>query len=170
MSKAKTEKRTVEELKNALVALKYEVWMLWSLANILAANNKGKCVIHNSLVESFLLHARILIEFLYKNQPYKDTVRASQYFTSDSPWKSIRPQKTELLEKTEKDAHKHLAHLTYTRLQGKMEWPYIEIANDIKEVLQVFYEILPDDFNKESNVKSTPPTNKSTNSCTSSTT
>ena len=152
MSKAKTENRTVEELKNALESLKYEVWMLWSLANILASDNQDKGVIHNALLESFLIHARILIEFLYKNKPYKDTVRASQYFTSDSPWKSIRPQKTELLKKTEKDAHKQLAHLTYTRLQGKREWPYIKIANDIKAVLQVFYENLPDDFNKESNV------------------
>ena len=152
MSKAKTENRTAEELKNALESLKYEVWMLWSLANILTIDNQGEGVIHNALVESFLIHARILIEFLYKNQPYKDTVRASQYFTSDSPWKSIRPQKTKLLEKTEKDAHKHLAHLTYTRSQGKRRWPHIKIANDIKAVLQVFYENLPDDFNKESNV------------------
>lgn len=151
MSKAETENRTVQELKNALVALKYEVWMLWSLANILAIDNQGKGVIHNALLESFLIHARILIEFLYKNKPYKDTVRASQYFTSDSPWKSIRPQKTELLKTTETDAHKQLAHLTYTRLQGKREWPYIKIANDIEAVLQVFYENLPDDFNKESN-------------------
>jgi len=152
MSKAKTENQTVEELKNALESLKYEVWMLWSLANILATDNQDKGVIHNALLESFLIHARILIEFLYKNQPYKDTVRASQYFTSDSPWKSIRPPKTELLEKTEKDAHKYLAHLTYTRLQRKRKWPYIKIANDIKAVLQVFYENLPDDFTKESNV------------------
>lgn len=152
MSKAKTGSRTVEELKNALESLKYEVRMLWSLANILATGNQGKGVIHNALLESFLIHARILIEFLYKNKPYKDTVRASQYFTSDSPWKSIRPQKTELLKTTETDAHKQLAHLTYTRLQGKREWPYIKIANDIEAVLQVFYENLPDDFNKESNV------------------
>ena len=153
MNKAKTENRTVEELKGALKQLnKYEVWMLRSLANILDIDNKGTGVIHNALVESFLIHARILIEFLYKDQPYQDTVRASQYFTSKSPWKSIQPPKTELLEKTEKDAHKYLAHLTYTRLQEKKQWPYIKIANDIKAVLQVFYKNLPDDFNKESNV------------------
>ncbi len=152
MSKANTENRTVEELKGALESLKYEVWMLWYLANILATDNQGKGVIHNALLESFLIHARILVEFLYKNQPYQDTVRASQYFTPKSPWKNIRPQKTELLEKIEKDAHKQLAHLTYTRLQGKRVWPYIKIANDIKAVLQVFYKNLPDDFNEESNV------------------
>ena len=151
MSKAKTESRTVE-LKSALEQLnQYEVSMLRSLANILATDNQGKGVIHNALLESFLIHARILIEFLYKDQPYKDTVRASQYFTSKSPWKSVQPSKTELLKKTEKDAHKYLAHLTYTRLQGKKQWPYIRIVNDIEAVLQVFYKNLPDDFNKESN-------------------
>ncbi len=150
MSKAETENRTVEELKKALVALDYEVWMLWSLANILATDNQGKGVIHNALVESFLIHARILIEFLYKNGPYKDTVRASQYFTSDSHWKSMRPKKTDLLEETEKDAHKYLAHLTYTRSQGKRKWPSIKIATDIKTILKFFIEKLPDDFNEES--------------------
>ncbi len=149
MSKAKTEKRTLEELKDALERLKYEVWMLWSLANILATDNQGKGVIHNALLESFLIHTRILIEFLYKDEPYKDNVRASRYFTRDSPWKSIRPLKTKLLEEAVKDAHKQLAHLTYSRLREKKQWPYIRIANDIKAVLQVFYEKLPDDFSKE---------------------
>jgi len=125
---------------------------MWSLAHIIATDNQGQGVIHNALVESFLIHARILIEFLYKNKPYKDTVRASQYFTSDSPWKSIRPQKTDLLKETEEDAHKYLAHLTYTRLQRKRKWPCIKIANDIQAVLKVFRENLPDDFTKESNV------------------
>jgi len=149
MSKAKTENRTVEELKNALVALKYEVGMLWSLANILATDNEGKGVIHNALLESFLIHARILIEFLYKNKPYKDTVIASQYFTDSQ---NILPPKTKLLEETAKDAHKYLAHLTYTRthLQGKKQWFYIKIANDIKAALQVFCKKLPDDFKEES--------------------
>ena len=153
MSKAKTENRTVEELKGALKQLnEYEVWMLRSLANILAIDNPSTGVIHNALVESFLIHARILIEFLYKNKTREDTVRASQYFTSDSHWESIRPKKTELLEKTEKDAHKYLAHLTYTRLQEKKQWPYIKIANDIETVLKVFHENLSDDFTKDSNV------------------
>ena len=152
MSKAKIENRTVEELKGALEHLKYEVWMLWSLAHILAADNQGQGVIHNALLESFLIHARILTEFLYRNKPLQDTILASQYFPSANNWESIRPPKTELLKETEKDAHKQLAHLTYTRLQGKTQWPYIKTANDIEAVLQVFRENLPDDFTKESNV------------------
>ncbi|MBW8001017.1 MAG: hypothetical protein FVQ80_03235 [Planctomycetes bacterium] len=153
MNRAKTENRTVEELKGALEHLEYEVWMLWSLANILAADDQGKSVIHNALLESFLIHTRILIEFLYKDEPYKDNVRASQYFTPDSSWESIRPPKTKLLNKTEGDTHKYLAHFTHTRSQKeKPRWSYIKIANDIKAVLQVFRENLPGDFTKESNV------------------
>ncbi|MGB2807660.1 MAG: hypothetical protein WBC22_07965 [Sedimentisphaerales bacterium] len=153
MSKAKTENRTVEELKGALKQLnKYEVLMLRSLANILAIDNQGTGVIHNELVESFLIHARILIEFLYKNKTHEDTVRASQYFTSDIHWESIRPPKTKLLEDTEQNAHEHLAHLTYTRLEEKKQWPCIKIANDIETVLKVFHENLSGDFTKDSNV------------------
>jgi hypothetical protein len=152
MSKAKMENITAEKSKGALECLKYEVWMLWSLVNILAIDNQGTGVIHNALLESFLIHARILIEFLYKNEPHKDTVRASQYFTPDSLWESIRPPQTELLKETEKDAHKLLAHLTYTRLERKTQWPYIKIADDIEAVLHVFRENLPGDFTKESNV------------------
>jgi len=153
MTKAKTENRTVEELEGALKQLdKYEVWMLRSLANILAIDNQGTGVIHNALVESFLIHARILIEFLYKNKTHEDTVRARQYFTSDSHWESIRPPKTKLLKDTEQNAHEHLAHLTYTRLEEKKKWPCIKIANDIETVLKVFHENLLDDFTKDSNV------------------
>ena len=71
MSKAKTESRTTEELKRALKCLGYEVRMMWSIVHIIATDNKGQGVIHDALVESFLIHARILIEFLYKNKPYK---------------------------------------------------------------------------------------------------
>ena len=153
MSKAKTKKPTIEELEDALKQLNdYEVWMLRSLANILAIDNQGAGVIHNALIEAFLIHARILIEFLYKNKTHEDTVRASQYFTSDSHWETSRPPKTKLLEDTEQAAHEHLAHLTYTRLQGKKQWSFIEIAADIGTVLKLFHENLSDDFSRDSNV------------------
>jgi len=151
MSKEETKKPNKVKRKGALVALEYEVGMLGSLANVLATDNQGEGVIHNALLESFLIHARILIEFLYKNEAYRDTVIASQYFTDSQ---NILPPKTKLLEETAKDAHKYLAHLTYTRtrLEGKKQWLYIKIANDIKAVLQVFYKNLPDDFNTKSKI------------------
>jgi len=153
MSKATTENPTIQQLKGVLKEhLTYEVWMLRSLANILFTDNQGMGVIHNALLESFVIHARIIIEFLYTKKPHKDTVIASQYFASDSFWENIRPEKTELLKTTVEAAHKELAHLTYTRLKGKKRWPYIKIANDIQAVLQVFCEKLPEDFIKEANV------------------
>jgi len=147
MSKKNTESPTVKQLKGSLNHLtNYEFWMLCSLANILAIDFKGTSIIHNALIESFLIHARILIEFLYRDKPYKDTAIASQYFKSDSFWKSIRPPKTELLKETEAGAHKHLVHLTYTRLEEKKQWPFIKIAKEIEEILRVFRENLPKNF------------------------
>lgn len=153
MSKAKTENRTVEELKGALKQLnKYEVWMLRSLANILAIDNQGQGVIHNALVESFLIHARLLIEFLYRDTQMKDDdALAKDFFSPATKWQGIRPVKSRLLEETTQAANKHLVHLTYTRLEEKKQWPCIKIANDIETVLKVFHENLPGDFTKDSN-------------------
>lgn len=151
------ESPTVEQLKGALKNLKnYELWMLYSLANILAVDYKGTGVIHNALLESFLVHARILIEFFFKDEEYKDTVRASHYIESGNSWKNIRPQKTKLIDETEKNAHKYLAHITYTRLKDKKEWPFIEITNEIDSVMKVFMENLPEEFTLEINNEQKP--------------
>ena len=151
--KCNCKRRTTEELQRILSNLKkYEVWMMWSLTHILAADNQGQGVIHNALVESFLIHARLLIEFLYRDTQMKDDdALAKDFFSPATKWQGIRPVKSRLLEETTQAANKHLVHLTYTRLQKKKRWPYIEIANDIKAVLQVFHEKLSDDFTKESN-------------------
>jgi len=142
--------RASDELKVALKGLnEYEVPMLLSLVNILAIDKNGKGIIYNALLESFLIHARILIEFLYRDKPYKDTITANQYFKSDRTWENIRPPKSKLLEETENNAHKYLAHLTYTRLKEKKLWPYIKIAKDIETALNVFQENLHDEFTKE---------------------
>jgi len=137
---------TTELLKRALEQLNtYELPMLRSLANILAID-QGRGVISNALLESFLIHVRLIIEFLYKDGPYKDNVLAGQYFKSYDEWKAIRPSKTKLLEDTQNDAHKYLAHLTFTRLEGKKTWAYLAILKDIEVVLKAFSDNLPKEF------------------------
>jgi hypothetical protein len=149
MGKKKTEQRTKKDLKNALEHLDYENWMLRSLANILAVDNQSIGVIHNALLESFLIHARILIEFLYREEPYKNTVIASQYFTPKDHWKSICPKKTELLKNTRQDAHEQLAHLTYTRLKKKTRWHYMKIVEDIEAAMNIFRKNLSQAFTED---------------------
>ena len=148
MSYEETFNPTEEFLQGALINLEYEIMMLKYVAHILAIENRGKDVIYNALLESFLIHARILIDFLYRDDPYKNTVRAAQYFTCDNPWESIRPMETEMITEARQDAHKHLDNLTYNHLHIKIHWPYEEIANEVEAVLQVFIENLPTNYRK----------------------
>lgn len=47
--------------KTPMEALLYERSMLYSTANALVSGNPNPMTIHNALVESFVIHARLLI-------------------------------------------------------------------------------------------------------------
>ena len=140
-----TKKRTTKELKGGLQQLTYEFNMLNSLAYILAFDRNAQGVIHNALLESFLIHARTLIDFFYDECPYPDDIIAA-HFLAKEKWESIRLEKSQLLGNVVKNANKYLAHITYTRLQGKISWPYMKIANEIEAIKNIFWKHLPKEF------------------------
>lgn len=144
----KREKPSKQKLRKALASLKYEEDMLKATATCLNSGIAGNNItIHNALVESFVIHARLLTEFLYRDDSYKDNIMAKDFFSPTQAWTDeIRPPKGNLLDKTEKDAHKFLAHLTYTRLLVKKKWRYKEIVNEIAVRLDEFRKNLPTDL------------------------
>ena len=109
-------KRTKEELKEASNHLYYEIWMLNSLANGLASGIGGQGPLQNALLESFAIHVRALIDFLYSEKAKNDAVIAEDYFNSPEIWIRIRPGNSDILRKARIRAHKEIAHLTYERL------------------------------------------------------
>ena len=137
---------TTTKLK-ALKAFDYEDKMLWATANCLYKQAKGdekypKPVV-NALVESFAAHSRVLIEFLYpSNKIHSDTILARHFFSPNERWSRLCPKKSQLLRDTKKLANNHLAHLTYTRSEGKLNkrWPFANIAKELVAVLKIFNE------------------------------
>lgn len=135
--------RTTEELKEASNHLQYEYWMLNSLAQALASGISGQGWLTNALLESFVIHVRGLMDFLYKDKPQKDDVVAQDYFTSLEEWENIRTPISEILEKAKKRAGKEIAHLTYARLEVTPDtkpWVFIVITNEISKVMKIFLE------------------------------
>ena len=132
----------------ALKALDYEDKMLWATANCLYKQAKGdekyqKPVV-NALVESFAVHSRVLIEFLYPSEKvHPDTILARHFFSPNERWSRLCPKKSALLRNTRKLANNHLAHLTYTRSECKLDkrWPFAKIAEELGAVLKIFNEI-----------------------------
>jgi len=124
--------------------------MFISLANIQATGAFGKGIINNSLLESFTLHTRVLLDFLYVDDPRKeDDVIAIDFLEYPGEWKSIRPEKSETLASIHKRVGKEVAHLTYARHDVSPEsksWPFLEIAHEVEVIFSMFLELVPADL------------------------
>lgn len=136
------QQRTLETLRDTSEHLFYEYWMFNSLAQAMASGIFGQGALNNAVLESFTLHARILLNFLYAWEPKPDDVIAEDYFDEPSQWLTVRPEKTETLNvMIPTRVGKEVAHLTYARLDITAEakqWPFIQIANEINTVFNAF--------------------------------
>ena len=139
--------RSDGELREASKHLHYELDMLRGTARLLARGvHSDDSVLPNAVLESFTLHARALLDFLYDQSPRSDDVVASDYFTDPQDWISKRPAMSSTLTQVDHRVGKEIAHLTYVRSEVTDEmknWPFIEIANDVKRVLAVFVDAVP---------------------------
>jgi hypothetical protein len=138
--------RTREELIEAANHLHYEIWMFKSLARALGTGAFRNSVINNALLESFTVHARILLDFLFADKPKEDDVIAEDFFKDPDEWRIARRSKSETLQKVHKRVGKEVAHLTYARQKVTSQtkpWPFMEIAKDTSEVFSLFLSIVP---------------------------
>jgi hypothetical protein len=98
-------------------------------------------VTHNALLESTLLHARSLIDFLL-NGGRKTDIRGSTLL----PGWEIEAEHRQGLEDRKLLLDKHLAHLTPERVSdGKQHWPHPEIVNELVGHLRRYHTRLPHD-------------------------
>jgi hypothetical protein len=134
--------RSESELKLVLEHIMYERNMLISIANGLSIGIAGKSPINNALVESFAIHVRNLVDFLWPEKPKNDHVIALDFFSDKNKWPDIRPEISNLLKKSRIRAHKEIAHLSYDRInvtKREKAWQTIEIANEIENAFKIFY-------------------------------
>lgn len=131
--------------------LQYEVDMLiWSagvLAFLTAYRDKGYLpwAINNGLLNTFAVHARNLIDFLYSRSRGKDlaTDIVIEDYVDESTVAKALPAISPLLEEVLTKANKQAAHLTRERIEyekGGKEWKFIEV---VKHVLQALASIAP---------------------------
>jgi len=148
----KSEKELSDYAKEHLY---YEIMMVIKARNAIKQNYiiRAKNVIdlgltiRNALLESYLLHIRILIDFLINTERLKDDdVLAIDFFEDIDGWKAIIAPKKERLETLKKRLNKELAHLTYTRANKKPEergWTLNE-HKEILDLLKIFIKKVPE--------------------------
>ena len=130
-----------ESLHLAANHLFYEVSMLESAAGGLASGVAGQSTITNALLESFVIHLRNVIDFLYNDQPREDDVVAVHFFEHPKEWFDVRGEEPQKLRLARHRAHKELAHLTYTRQTVTLEqklWRIDELLAEINPTLFKF--------------------------------
>jgi hypothetical protein len=145
-----------QELQKASDALKYEIDMFRSLAEYFISGKVAKDIVARALLESFLIHVRVLTDFFYPEHHYKkvdrkkhDDIMAKNFFELPDKWSKIRPPKSDNLNEAETRANKLLAHLTYTRLtttQEESRWKPEKITDELGKVVDIFLQNVPREF------------------------
>ncbi len=97
-------------------------------------------LVNSALIESFVVHLRNLIDFLYLESPGKTDVVAKD-FIATGVWESIRPVETESLKRAKERANKEISHLTSKRIadtHGNKDWDFVGLASEMSALLACF--------------------------------
>ena len=142
-----------------LEKLRYEWDMLEETALYLYAHRKDENLICCAILESFLIHVRIIYQFM-KDKKDKGCLIASEFVDNKKSWDNKKKDIFANCGKNQKIngrkykegyyclIHQHLAHLTETRIDFWPKWPVTDLYNECKEALEGFMECLGDDKKK----------------------
>lgn len=134
--------RSTAELIEVSVHLRYELHMLEATARALA---EAEVPLKYALIESFAVHARVLLEFLYRKRGDRG-VRDSDVLACDfcPGWQA--PPIPAVLERVPHRTGKEIVHLTYDR-NGKTPeewlWPVPAMRDAILIDMEKFLNVVP---------------------------
>lgn len=150
---------TIEDLQKASEHLHYEFWMMQQLPRMYAMADQELSrtqephadvrIRANAFLESFLIHARVLMDFMYPDNPRPDDVLAEEFFDVPDEWTSIRKPFDKLsdeLQKVKGRVGKEVAHLTYARNEITFEmkqWEFGIIARELSALFDNFLQHVP---------------------------
>ena len=122
--------------------LYYEIRMLYGTARELKEGTSN-IYIYNALLESFVIHASIILDFFYLPQESGDDARAVHYVKDVKKWKSALPLKEKQFSIFHQKRNKEVVHLSYKRLEIRPEqkrWHAQQIVVKIRRVVNVFLD------------------------------
>jgi hypothetical protein len=104
----------------------------------------------NADIESFGLHTRILVDFLYDQRGKETDAIARDYVNDPSAWQRARPKKPRDLKLVNERVGIEVAHLSYLRSAPSKDWPYPKIWDALRSVLREFVsQVDPDRAGKD---------------------
>lgn len=137
--------RSADELREVSKHLLYEMQMFGMTMTTLGAfegisPGDARTTMQNALMESWALHARNLLAFLYDDRPARDDAIAGDFIEG---WREKRGPKAALLGLAQAKASKEMAHLSYVRAQlteDERQWHHAPIIVEIGKPLHLFVD------------------------------
>ena len=134
-----------ELLKYSERHLFYEIRMLFGIGEVLARSPVASEIFRCALIESFVIHLRNLILFLYPPRNRKPTdVIAEHFFDRPDEWKKKLPPISAALNKAKTRADKEVGHLTTGRIAGaplEKGWQARQLLDELKKRLKLFAQL-----------------------------
>ena len=130
--------------------VKYEWDMFICVANHITVECEQRIAdqfTKNILLEVFLLHARVLHDFLVKSPRKCDDVHAFHFFDKASDWEHVLLSSNfcPYLQKNRERLNKKLTHLTYRRLTENERWDTCTVRDEVSYAWHTFLKTLPED-------------------------
>jgi hypothetical protein len=123
--------------------LLYEAGMLYELTvKLMNRHHKDDLIVENALLESFGVHSRNLIDFLWLDRPMKDTDAIAFDYVDE--WKA--PAMSERLSRVKSRVGKEMVHLSYNRLdlpEDEKGWQVLGIGPEITGAFGMFVTAVP---------------------------
>lgn len=120
----------------------YEIGMLRETAARLQ-QPPSDVVVRNALIETFGIHLRLVVDFLYEPAREPDDVCAEDYVADVNKWKKARRALARPLKIATRRTDKQIAHLTFKRYRGsapQKRWNPRSLLDLTRQPLKVFRE------------------------------
>jgi len=127
----------------------YEMWMFSeAVGEYHTGIRHAKRFQHNLLMESVLMHARVIHEFMFTkpNPKHPQDVRAVQFFDDPKQWKADKSKSCPFVTDNLDRMNRSLQHLSYDRVRyGQNPWDIRTIASVIQAIWGFFLSSLPEE-------------------------
>jgi hypothetical protein len=125
----------------ALKHLRYEIRMFKATGHLLMSGQLPEGEHRNAVLESFTIHARILLQFFHPDGPGSDEMIANDYFGDPVEWKRARGRLPDTVAAVRERVGIEIAHLTYNRIDITDEakrWNLAEMYATIAALVDQF--------------------------------
>jgi hypothetical protein len=120
----------------------YDIWMLYEVTFKLSLSISDG-IIANAMVESFVIHATLILDFLFNIKDKESDSVADDYLVDPLAWRKLSSVHRKKFDFVWQRRNKEIAHLSYERLgitpQEKL-WNFVAIAREISDLVDLFID------------------------------